>query len=70
MIKYTKRDAKDMIKNCIQLPPDDGFKTAKHLLNERYRDPHPIIAAYRREIKRWQQIKSGNAVAYEKLQTF
>ena len=70
LIKYTKGDAKDMVKNCIQLPPEDGFKTAKHLLNERYGDPHRIIAAYRREIKQWPQIKSGDAVAYQKLQNF
>ena len=68
MIKNTKGDAKDMVKNCIQLPPEDGFKTAKHLLNERYGDPHRIIAKYRREIKQWPQIKSGDAVAYQKLQ--
>ena len=59
LIKYTKRDPKDMVKNCIQLPPDDGFNTAKHLLNERYGNPHQIIAAYHREIKQWPQIKSG-----------
>ena len=35
-IKNTKGDAKDQVKNCIQLPPEDGFKTAKHLLNGRY----------------------------------
>ena len=68
MIKYTKGDAKDMVKNCIQLPPKDGFKTAKHLLNERYGNPHQIIAAYCCEIKLWPQIKSGDAVAYQKLQ--
>ena len=68
LIKYTKGDAKDMVKNCIQLPPKDGFKTAKHLLNERYGNPHRIIAAYRREIKQWPHIKSGDAVAYQKFQ--
>ena len=40
LIKYTKEDARDMVENCIQLSPEDGFKTAKHLLNERYEDPH------------------------------
>ena len=70
LIKYTKGDAKDMVKNCIQLPPEDGFKTAKHLLNERYGDPHRIIAKYRREIKQWPQIKSGDAVACQKRQNF
>ena len=51
LIKYTKGDAKDTVKNRIQLPPEDGFKTAKHLLNERCGDPHRTIAAYRCEIK-------------------
>ena len=35
-----------------------------------YTDPHRIIAAYRREIKQWPQIKSGDAIAYQKLQNF
>ena len=65
--KYTKGDAKDVAKNCIQLPPEDGFKTAKHLLNERYGYPHRIIAVYCREIKQWTQIKSRDSVAYQKL---
>ena len=39
LIKYTKGDAKHMVKNCIQLPPKDGFETEKHLLNERYGKP-------------------------------
>ena len=69
LIKYTNGDAKDMVKNCIQLPPEDGFKTAKYLLNERYGSPHRLIATYRREIKQWPQIKSGDAVAYQKLQS-
>ena len=56
LIKYTKGDAKDTVKNRIQLPPEDGFKTAKHLLNERYGDPHQIIAACCCEIKQWPQI--------------
>ena len=68
LIKYTKRDAKDMVKNCIQLPPEDGFKTAKHQLNERYGDPHRIVAAYCCEIKQWPQTKSGDVVAYQNLQ--
>ena len=57
LVKYTKRDAKDMVKNCIQLPPEDGFKTR-------------IIAAYRRETKQWPQIKSGDAITYQKFQKF
>ena len=70
LIKFTKGDVKDMVKNCIQLPPEDAFKTPKHLLNERYGNSHQIIAAYHHEIKQWPQSKSGDAVAYQKLQNF
>ena len=28
LIKYTTGDAKEMIKICIQLPPEIGFETA------------------------------------------
>ena len=51
LIKYTAGDAREMTKNCIQLPPEIGFETAKQLLNERYGDPYRNIAAYKREIK-------------------
>ena len=67
MIKYTKEIFK-IWSRTVQLPPKDGFETAKHLLNERYGTPHRIIPAYRHEIKQWPQIKSRDAVAYQKLQ--
>ena len=39
LIKYAMGDAKEMVKNCIQLPAEIGFETAKQLLTERYGDP-------------------------------
>ena len=29
LIKFTKRETKEIAKNCIQLPSEPGFKTAK-----------------------------------------
>ena len=52
LIKFTKGEAKEMVKTCIQLPPEAGFKTVKRLLHERYGDPHRITAAYRNQIKK------------------
>ena len=51
LIKYTAGDAREMTKNCIQLPPEIGFETAKQLFDERYADPYRNIAAYKKEIK-------------------
>ena len=66
LIKFTKGEAKEMVKTCIHLPPEVGFKTAKRLLHEKYGDPHKIGAAYRNQIKIWPQIKAGDSDAYRK----
>ena len=42
LIKFTKVETKEMVKTCIQLPPEVGFKTAKRLLHERYGDHSSI----------------------------
>ena len=70
LIKYTTGDAKEMAKNCIQLPAEIVFETAKRLFIVRYGDPYRIITAYRKEIKYWLQIKAGDADAYQKFQDF
>ena len=57
-------------KNCIQLPSEVGFKTAKRLLIERFGDLHIMTASYRKEIKQWPQIKAGDTDAYRRFQNF
>ena len=51
LIKYTGGEPKEMIKHCIQQPANIGYKNARSLLEQKYGNPHSIIAAYRREIK-------------------
>ena len=70
LIKLTKGEAKEMVKTCIQLSTEVGFKTAKRLLHERYGDLHKITAAYRNQIKKWPQIKAVDSDADRKFQNF
>ena len=65
LIKYTTGKAKEMVKNCIQLPPKEGYETEKEMMHKLYGDPHRVIAAYHKEIKQWPQIKPGDAEAYK-----
>ena len=51
LIKYTTGDVKEMVKNCIQLPPKEGYETTKQMMHKLYGDPQRVIAAYRKEIK-------------------
>lgn len=49
--KDEKIGAKEIVKNCIQLPAEIEFEKANELLTERCSDPYRIIASYREEIK-------------------
>ena len=56
-LKYTDMEPKEMIKDCIQHPANTEYKNARSLLEQKYGNPQRIIAAYRREIKTWSQLK-------------
>ena len=51
LIKYTKGDAKEMIKHCVQQPPAEDFRNAKALLERNYGNPYKIMTMYKKEIK-------------------
>ena len=59
-----------MVRNIIQLPPKEGYKTAKQIMHKLYGDPKRLIAAYCKEIKQWPQIKPGDAESYGKFHNF
>ena len=46
LLKYTEGEARETIKHYIQQPVDIGYDRAKLLLEQHYRDPHSILAAY------------------------
>ena len=50
LIKYTKGDAKEMIKHCVQQPPGERFRNAKALLERKYGNPYKIMTMYKKEI--------------------
>ena len=70
LIKFTSGEAKELIQHCIQLPDLIGYKQAISLMERRYGNPHTIVAAYRREIKKWPLIKSGDSAALKKFYSF
>ena len=70
LIKYIDGELKEMIKHCIQQPANIGYKTARSLLEQKYGNSHSIIAAYRKEIKAWLQLKPADGAAFQKLHNF
>ena len=70
LIKYTTGDTKELIKHCIQVPSNEGFKNAKYLLEKVYGNLDIILVSYRREIKQWPQIKFRGAKGFIKFHNF
>ena len=70
LIKYTSGDARELIKHCIQLPSNEGFKHAKYLLEKVYGHAHKILASYRKEVKNWQPIKFGDEIVFRRFHNF
>ena len=69
-LKFTGGEAKELIKHCIQLPPGTGYKTTARLLNNRYENPHYLLASYRKEIKALTSVKPGDASDFRKFYSF
>ena len=46
LIKYTAREPKELIKNCIQLPSNSCYNEAKILLMKEYGDPYRISVVF------------------------
>ena len=70
LLKYTEGETSKTIKHCIQQPVDIGYDRDKLLLEQHYGDPHRILAAYRKEIKGWPSLKTGDSSAYQKFCNF
>ena len=70
LIKYTCGKARELVKNFTHDRPDVGYTNAMNLLDKLYKDPHRLLASYRREIKQMSKIKFSDAVAFGRLFNF
>lgn len=55
LIKFTIGEPRELIRHCIQHPPEVGYENAIELLTKRYGNPH-IILTNRKEIRDWPQL--------------
>ena len=70
LLKFTGGEAKELKKHCIHLPPETGYETAVRLLNNRYGNPHYLLALYRKEIKALPFVKPADASGFRKFYSF
>ena len=70
LFKYRSGNAKETIKHCVQEPPTMGYQHVKKILVEKYGNPFHVMVEYRKEIKTWPIIRSGDAERYQKFYKF
>ena len=70
LIKFTDGEAKELIRHCIHLPPEAGYETAVKPLNNRYGNPHYLLASYRKEIRALPPVKPGDASGFRNFYNF
>ena len=61
LIKYTSGEAKELVKIFLYLSTSEGYKETIKMINEGYRDPHKILAAYRKKTKDWPIVRTYDA---------
>lgn len=59
--RLTKGEANRVVRLCVTLPTNEGYKEARKMLDELYGDMDEITHAYVNEIVNWPNLKSGNA---------
>ncbi len=69
LVQFCQGEAKEAIKDCVVLPPNSGYDTAKNILKAKYGRPHVIARAYLQQILSGPAIKSNEAEGITKLAT-
>ena len=70
LIKHTKGEANELIRNCIQEDSHTGYTHAITLLQNQYGNPHFISRAYIKELHNWEPLKAGDSKMFRKFYSF
>ena len=70
LIKYTKGDPRELVKNFVSDRAVCGYKNAIALLQKQYGNLHTMLSSYGKEIKLMQPLKPGDAAAFQRLFNF
>ena len=70
LIKYTRREPRELVKHFINDRVDCCYKNAVALLQKKYGNPHTMLSSNRKEIELVQPLKPGDAATYRKLFNF
>ena len=66
----TLSEAKDLIKNGVLEPREGCYIKAMGLLQKEYGNPYKVSFAYFEKLRKWPQLKPGDAAGLKNLYRF
>ena len=70
LIKFKTVEARELIKQSIQLPHTKDYQHAKALLERTYGNPHKILPSYWKEMKEWSLLKLEDTKGFPRIYNF
>ena len=67
LVQYTAGDVQELMRSCLAMDPEEGYREAGKLLAKRYGQPYKIASAYVERITNGPAIKAEDGAA---LQSF
>ena len=67
LLQYTSGQVQDLVRSCLAMPEDRGYKEAKRQLTERYGQPYKIATAYVDRVINGQPIRAEDGSALQRF---
>ena len=61
LIQYCRGAAKEVIANCIMLPPEQGYREAKDILRKNFGQKHIVVRAFIDKVVKGPQIRASES---------
>ncbi|XP_059092249.1 uncharacterized protein LOC131887635 [Tigriopus californicus] len=68
--KYTNGNAKDLVRSCFNLNPEEGYREARRLLHQKFGNEFLVCNGYLERLRNWPSITIENRQGLEELSIF
>ena len=68
--QFTTGEPNTLVRSCMHMEPEAGYREAKRLLVKRFGNKHKIAEAFIARIQSWPEVKSENAEALSSFSIF
>ena len=66
-VQYTAGDVQELVRSCLTMSPEEGYREARRLLKEKYGQNYKIAAAYVDQLTKGPPLKTGDGGALQKF---